>query len=54
MKVESPCIGICQLDSKEKSCLGCFRTLQEINDWSSYSRDEKLEILKLLKGRENE
>ncbi|ATD09553.1 hypothetical protein PPIS_b0380 [Pseudoalteromonas piscicida] len=26
-------------------CLGCFRTLNEITSWTSYSEDEKLKVL---------
>ena len=31
--VPSPCIGNCCLDD-ELVCLGCFRSLDEIKDWS--------------------
>ncbi|MBE0375849.1 hypothetical protein PFLA_b0789 [Pseudoalteromonas flavipulchra NCIMB 2033 = ATCC BAA-314] len=29
----------------EDVCLGCFRTLDEITGWTSYSEDEKLKVL---------
>jgi predicted Fe-S protein YdhL (DUF1289 family) len=31
-QVQSPCIGICQLDV-HKVCIGCRRTLAEITIW---------------------
>ncbi len=32
--VPSPCIGICQLDPVHGWCKGCYRTIDEIADWS--------------------
>lgn len=34
--VESPCVGICQLDARS-ICTGCGRTLAEIAGWSQAS-----------------
>ena len=42
--IQSPCIRKCCLDDKDV-CLGCFRTLDEITGWTSYSEDEKLKVL---------
>jgi uncharacterized protein len=30
----SPCINICRMDPDNEFCLGCFRTLDEIANWS--------------------
>ena len=32
--IESPCIRVCTLDESGRTCLGCFRTLDEIGLWS--------------------
>ena len=32
-KFSTPCIGVCQYDN-EDICRGCFRTLDEISNWS--------------------
>lgn len=32
--VPSPCISICRLDPVTQLCEGCFRTLDEIAEWS--------------------
>tara|TARA_B100000780_G_scaffold272797_1_gene235496 strand:+ start:636 stop:821 length:186 start_codon:yes stop_codon:yes gene_type:complete len=40
-EIESPCVGICQYNDEEL-CIGCFRTAQEISEWS-ISSDEKRE-----------
>jgi len=42
--VESPCIRNCCLDNDD-ICLGCFRQLDEITNWSYCSNSEKQAIL---------
>jgi uncharacterized protein len=37
---QSPCVGIC-LVGREKDCVGCGRTLDEIAAWSSLSDSRK-------------
>jgi predicted Fe-S protein YdhL (DUF1289 family) len=49
--VESPCTGICRLDPKGESCLGCKRTLDEIADWPMLAQAQKRAVLKALKER---
>ena len=43
--VESPCVRNCCLDDDD-ICMGCFRTLDEIKDWSSCPDYKKLSVLK--------
>jgi len=43
--VPSPCIGICQSDTKGY-CLGCFRTREERQNWLNLSNDEKQKVIK--------
>jgi len=40
MQIESPCIGVCALDH-EDVCVGCFRSADDITEWSLYSDEEK-------------
>lgn len=42
--IESPCIGYCCLD-EDNVCLGCFRSLSEIKEWSSADPQELKNIL---------
>jgi len=42
--IESPCQRKCCLDDQD-ICLGCFRTLSEITEWSYYSELEKQAVL---------
>lgn len=41
----SPCNGKCVMDSKTNLCSGCFRTIEEIIGWISFSDKQKFEIL---------
>ena len=35
--IQSPCRDICQVDSAGKACLGCGRTVAEIEAWLRYT-----------------
>ncbi|UYG00381.1 MULTISPECIES: DUF1289 domain-containing protein [unclassified Halomonas] len=48
-KIESPCIGVCQL--KSGLCTGCGRNMDEISRWSSMKRPEKMSTLKRAEQR---
>ncbi|MGH7885395.1 MAG: DUF1289 domain-containing protein [Thermodesulfobacteriota bacterium] len=47
----SPCNGKCFLDPKTLKCVGCYRTSEEIANWSNYSSDQKNYIIKNLEFR---
>jgi predicted Fe-S protein YdhL (DUF1289 family) len=49
--VPSPCVSICVLDASGHTCLGCFRTLDEIAAWSTLDAVEKRRILAELPAR---
>jgi len=49
--VESPCVRICVVDETRSVCRGCYRTLDEISRWASYTRTEKLALLEVLANR---
>lgn len=42
--VESPCVRNCCLDEKD-ICLGCYRTFDEILQWSKESEEGRKSIL---------
>lgn len=31
--MSSPCVGVCKLDNKDKYCVGCGRTIDQIRDY---------------------
>ncbi len=49
--VESPCVRICVVDETRDICRGCYRTLDEISKWASYTRAQKLALLDELAQR---
>ncbi|ENO15994.1 DUF1289 domain-containing protein [Marinobacter nanhaiticus D15-8W] len=48
-KVENPCVSICQL--KGGLCVGCGRTKDEIRQWTSMKRPERMKTVKLAEQR---
>ena len=47
-EVPSPCISVCTMDAKNRLCVGCFRTLDEIAAWSVLDADAKRAVLAAL------
>lgn len=50
--VKSPCINTCKLD-QNKMCIGCYRTIEEISNWTRYTDEEKITILNRIQGESN-
>ena len=50
----SPCVNICRMDADNALCVGCFRTLDEIAQWSRASEDAKRAILVAVDKRRAE
>jgi predicted Fe-S protein YdhL (DUF1289 family) len=46
--MQTPCVHLCAIDSETGFCAGCGRTLQEIGGWTSYSDDERRQIMAVL------
>lgn len=46
--MQSPCTKVCQIDRESSLCIGCFRTLEEIAGWASYSATDRTRILSEL------
>jgi len=47
----SPCISVCALLEPQGICLGCFRTLEEIAQWSVLDAAGKRAVLAALPAR---
>ena len=47
----SPCLGICLMDPRTRTCRGCLRTLEEIAGWYTANNAEKRAILGRLEER---
>lgn len=46
----SPCIGVCQLDGRTQTCIGCGRTLVEIAAWATLDEAERRAIIARLRS----
>lgn len=51
-EVQSPCIGVCSMDDSTGFCLGCYRTLVEIQQWWDLDNPQKCEVIELASQRE--
>ena len=49
--VATPCTKVCFVDNESGLCLGCFRTLDEIGGWASYSDRERERLMAMLPHR---
>lgn len=48
--IKSPCISVCVLNG-EDICEGCWRSIEEIARWQSYSNDKRREVIESCKDR---
>ena len=48
---DSPCVQVCSLHPDGSYCLGCFRTVEEIGAWGTYSDSERDVVLRELDAR---
>jgi predicted Fe-S protein YdhL (DUF1289 family) len=49
--VPSPCISVCQMDSRLGLCRGCGRTLEEITLWSRLDEESRRSVWAALPER---
>ncbi|MEL7024422.1 MAG: DUF1289 domain-containing protein [Pseudomonadota bacterium] len=47
---QSPCISICTLDESD-ICMGCYRSLDEIIDWTMLDEPAKRQVLENVARR---
>ena len=50
-EVDSPCVNICVVHPQARICTGCYRTLDEIAQWSRMSEEQRRTVLAELPGR---
>ena len=51
IRIKSPCIGVCEIDTIKNLCIGCLRSIDEIAMWSQMDDKRALEIIEEIKGR---
>ena len=42
--IPSPCISVCQLDAESRRCLGCARTIEQIEAWVMLDDHERMAV----------
>lgn len=47
----SPCIKVCFVDQPTQTCVGCFRTLEELGRWTKMTPDEREAVKPKLEAR---
>ena len=50
-EVISPCISVCRINLDSGFCQGCWRTCEEIRNWTYAGNPERLLILERLRER---
>jgi uncharacterized protein len=51
-KIKSPCINICTYSNGV--CIGCFRSVEEILNWTRYTEREKSKVIENTINRRKE
>lgn len=51
-KVPSPCINVCKMNAQTGLCEGCFRTIDEIAQWSTATEEAKRKIWEEIERRQ--
>lgn len=51
-EVESPCVKLCVIHPEERLCVGCFRTIEEISNWSRLTHAARSAVIADLPTRE--
>jgi uncharacterized protein len=49
--VESPCISVCTMDEVSGFCLGCYRTIEEIQSWWDLDNAQRSAIVEQANQR---
>lgn len=53
-ETETPCVGICVVDIDSYLCIGCWRNMDEIQEWASMDEDEKQQVLRNIQLRKSQ
>ena len=51
LNTSSPCVKVCRIENGV--CKGCFRTLEEIGGWRTYTDEQKHEVNLKVMERKN-
>lgn len=51
-EVTSPCVSVCAVDESTGLCVGCYRTLDEIQGWWDLDNQSKQKIVDKAEQRQ--
>lgn len=51
-EIQSPCISVCSMDDATGFCHGCYRTIDEIQQWWDLDNQQKQEVVTKASERE--
>ena len=44
----SPCVSVCSVNRETRLCTGCGRSIDQITNWTKYTQEERMNIMKDL------
>lgn len=50
-EVATPCVNICRMDEENRYCIGCWRTVSEIQRWVTMTDEERRAVMCQLESR---
>ena len=50
-EIESPCVKLCVVHPQERICTGCYRSIDEIAQWSRMAPEDRRRIMAELPER---
>lgn len=50
-EIQSPCVKLCTIHPAERICVGCYRTIDEISQWSRLSHEARATLMAELPAR---
>lgn len=51
-EIQSPCVQICMIHPEARICTGCFRSIEEITNWSKMTSEARADVMAKLPSRE--
>lgn len=51
VRIDSPCVNVCEIDDASGLCVGCARTIDEIMRWSSGTPEWRNAVMRALPAR---
>lgn len=51
--ISSPCVNVCKIDSHTECCIGCKRSVEQIEEWLLLTELDRKSIMRTLKEKED-